>query len=159
MTMTIKHQPFPPTKKNRRMEKKPEYKGKSCSSSKKRERESRHMIAMNNPFPPRPTLPVNKTHQHAQDGIARRREGSVPHLSLRHFALCVLIVVVVLFFFFFFFYFLSYSISWMCIHLRMLVILNGFFYIETTCSVYFFLFFYRKDKNERSQLFQNFRFF
>ena len=67
-----------------------------------RERESRHMIAMNNPFPPRPTLPVNKTHQHAQDGIARRREGSVPHLSPRHFSLDVLllllIVVVVLFF-------------------------------------------------------------
>ncbi len=33
--MTIKHQPFLPTKKNKRMEKKLEYKGKSCSSSKK----------------------------------------------------------------------------------------------------------------------------
>jgi hypothetical protein len=72
------------------------------------------MIAMNNPFPPRPTLPVNKTHQHAEDGIARRREGSVPHLSLRHFTLCVLIVVVVVvlfFFFFFFFFFFSSFIS------------------------------------------------
>ena len=44
------------------MEKKSEYKGKLCSSSKKKKtRVCRHMIAMNNPFPPRPILPVNKT--------------------------------------------------------------------------------------------------
>ncbi len=65
-----------------------------------KERASRHMIAMNNPFPPRPTLPVNKTHQHAQDGIARRREGSVPHLSLRHFSLCVFLLLLLFFSFF-----------------------------------------------------------
>ena len=52
------------------------------------------MIAMNNPFPLRPTLPVNKTHQQTQDGIARRREGSVPHLSLRHLH-CVMIIIIV----------------------------------------------------------------
>jgi hypothetical protein len=65
-----------------------------------KERESRHMIAMNNPFPPRPTLPVNKTHQHAQDGIARRREGSVPHLSHRHLHYVFLLLLLLLFFFF-----------------------------------------------------------
>lgn len=44
------------------MEKKSEYKGKLCSSSKKKKtRVCRHIIAMNNPFPPRPILPVNKT--------------------------------------------------------------------------------------------------
>jgi hypothetical protein len=64
MSMTIKHQPFPPTKKNRRMEKNRNIRVSRVRRV-KRERESRHMIAMNNPFPPRPTLPVNKTHQHA----------------------------------------------------------------------------------------------
>lgn len=104
--MTIKHQPFLRTKKNKENGKK---RNTGVSHVRRVKRESRHMIAMNNPFPLRPTLPVNKTHQHAQDGIARRREGSVPHLSLRHLH-CVLIVVVVLFFSFVF-YFLSYSMS------------------------------------------------
>jgi hypothetical protein len=60
--MTIKHQPFLLTKKIREWKKNQNTRVSRVRRAKKRERESRHMIAMNNPILPRPTLPVNKTH-------------------------------------------------------------------------------------------------
>ena len=63
--------------------------------------ESRHMIAMNNPFPPRPILPVNKPYSVELRARARRRKGSSPHLShlivrknIYIFAIVVVVVVI-----------------------------------------------------------------
>lgn len=124
-------------------------------------------------------------------------EGSVPHLSLRKISsffsfdllivvlvVVVIIIVVVLFSFFFLFllrssssfYFLSYSISWICIHVRMLLIFKWFLlyrndlfsllfhflskWIRTDTDTYMYIYTYtncRKRNDLNLFLFDNFQ--